>query len=232
MSQSSPAGTGSAGKPGISSGLGKATQVTFLTLPGVAVAWTKLASEAVHFHRPLLRARLHDPIIFSRRTHERPPFTDRERQRLLAIDIFARLTREHAGQHMVRVGRTDDHRVDIFAVDQFAVVLHDVKFGREPFGGRLRLRLIAIAHGDELSAGRHVVAMLIAARPHADDPHGDAVVGAGRADRRQSAAGHEARRGGRCYCGAERSLQELPTLQLRRYFFFHDRNSEKRRVGQ
>lgn len=73
-------------------------------------------------HRALLTARLHDAAVRARRGDHCLAFSNRERQRLFAVHIFACAASSDRGESMPMVGRADDDRIDVLAVEPFAVV--------------------------------------------------------------------------------------------------------------
>jgi hypothetical protein len=82
---------------------------------------------------------------YLRAADQRAAFADVQRQRLLAVDILARLTSQHAGQHMVMVAGGDDHRVQIPLLDHLAIVLVDLPIGLMLCRDRGRLARVGIA---------------------------------------------------------------------------------------
>ena len=75
---------------------------------------------------PLLRADLHDAVGLLGDLAELLPLVDRERERLLAVDVLAGLHGVDADLGVPVVGRADDDGVDVLAVEDLAVVLVDV----------------------------------------------------------------------------------------------------------
>jgi hypothetical protein len=74
----------------------------------------------------LLGADLHDAARLLGDPAERLALVDRQRQRLLAVDVLARLHGVDADLGVPVVGRADDDGVDVLAVEELAVVLVDV----------------------------------------------------------------------------------------------------------
>jgi hypothetical protein len=115
-----------------------------------AAAANEFASDAVHFHRTLLGADLKHPIVMPHRVDQGSPLADVQGQRLLGIDVLARLAGVNAGDHALKLARRHDHRVDILAVENLAVILID-----GPVSFVLRLEAfrtcdIAVAEGHDL----------------------------------------------------------------------------------
>jgi hypothetical protein len=63
---------------------------------------------------------LYDTVVLLRRRDDLPPFPDVVRERLLDINVFARLTRPDGSQRVPVVGRGHDHRVHVLVVEQAA----------------------------------------------------------------------------------------------------------------
>ena len=78
---------------------------------------------------------------------KRPPLLDVKRQRLFRVDILASLTCLDAGEDSLEFTRCYNDRIDIFAIQNLAVILIDgplsFGFGFEPFC----FRKIAIRQG-------------------------------------------------------------------------------------
>ena len=73
--------------------------------------------------RALLAARLNNAAIFARGIHHRPAFSNCQAEWLFTIHVFARGAGIDGHARMPVVWRGDNNRVDIFAVQNFAVVL-------------------------------------------------------------------------------------------------------------
>src|SRR5207244_1295923 len=72
--------------------------------------------------RALLAARLYDPFVAPGRLHHGPALGDGEAERLLAVDVLARLAGVDGDQGVPVIRRGDDHRIDVLEVEQLAVV--------------------------------------------------------------------------------------------------------------
>ena len=110
--------------------------------------------------RSLLRADLHDAVVLARRVDHRAAFLDVVRDRLLDVDVLARLAgHDHRDRVPVIDGR-DDHRVEVVALDDAPEVgLHRRGAARLLLGHLLRAPAVHVphvAHGDDL----HVVVLL------------------------------------------------------------------------
>ena len=147
--------------------------------------------------------------------HEGSALLHRERERLLGIDILAGLTSVDAGQHPLEVARGHDHGVDVFAVEQSAVVLHDVD--RHALVRRIRFSAgqAAVGKGNELGVSGKLVEEQAAPVADADGGHADAI--AAWACRRSAGDGRDADRSRRGDKGsAPESCRRTAALLLRR----------------
>jgi hypothetical protein len=72
--------------------------------------------------RPPLRADLRHALMMPRRVHHRPAFRDRQRQRLLDVNVLPRLAGVDHLKRVPMVGCVDDDRIDVLAIEQPAVV--------------------------------------------------------------------------------------------------------------
>src|SRR5262245_48024072 len=71
----------------------------------------------------LLRADLDHAVVFARRLNHLEPFVYGARDWLLDVNVLVRLTGQHGLQRMPVVGRGDDHRVNVFAVEHSTKIL-------------------------------------------------------------------------------------------------------------
>ena len=133
-----------------------------------------------------------------------------QRQRLLGVDVLSRLAGMDAGHDALKVTGGDDHRVDVGAVEQPAVVLHDVE-RRVPLlqmVGRVALGAGQVAVGERDEVG--IIRKLIEKQPAA-------AAGADRADANAIGAARgvcAASRGGDHHCAGRG--EERPPGDLRR----------------
>ena len=74
---------------------------------------------------PLLSADLKDAIRFVKHLANLLAFSNGQRQRLLAVNVFPSLHRFDGDFRMPMVGRDNGHHVDVFAVEYLAVVFKD-----------------------------------------------------------------------------------------------------------
>jgi hypothetical protein len=81
----------------------------------------------------LLRADLHDAIVFLSRLDQVLPFADRITQRLFQVNILAGLAGRHGDRHVPVGLGGHDHRVDALVFQQLAVVV----IGRDLVATRL-----------------------------------------------------------------------------------------------
>ena len=138
---------------------------------------TNSQAELVHLHRSLLRAGLHDASILASGVDQRTSLADIQRQRLLAVDILASLTSQHAGQHVVVVHRGNHHRIQILLLDQLAIILIDLPVGLVLLGRRSGSPQIGIADRGDASGFWHVHDQLVSTHSHPDNSHQDLIVG-------------------------------------------------------
>src|SRR5262249_19430986 len=128
----------------------------------------------------VLGADLHDPLVLPRRLHNGAALADVVRQRLLYVDVLARLAGQDRGNGVPVVRRGDDHRVHVLAVEHLAEVAVRLAARAGPLPGLGRVRLVDVAHGherdvrDRARQSRHGQA----ARAAADQPDVYALVGA------------------------------------------------------
>ena len=148
--------------------------------PAVADQLHGLAGGGV---RPLLLAGLKDPLVLANRLDHLPPFADRVAQGLLAVHVLAGLAGMDAGQIMPVLGRGVNHHVDVFAVQQLAIVL--VGLGAVVARPLLGADHVEIGHGHNSGVGRRRALTAFAndqlpvAPAATDDPDADLFVGAG-----------------------------------------------------
>ena len=65
--------------------------------------------------RPLLAAGLKDPVVFAHRLYAKLLFADRQRERFLAINIFAAFACFDDRNRVPVVGRGNQDLIDVFA---------------------------------------------------------------------------------------------------------------------
>ncbi len=110
------------GKTGIGFGTKKVDALNHSNLTDAAIA-DQLTGKTIHLHRSLLGAGLDDAVVSPSGLDQCPAFGNVHRHRLLAVDVLAGLACQHAGLYVVDVHGTDDHGVEVFSVQQLAVVL-------------------------------------------------------------------------------------------------------------
>ncbi len=141
--------------------------------------------------RTLHAARLEHPVVAAHGVHHRARLGDRQRQRLLAIDVLLRVGRGDHVQRVPVIRRGDDHGVNVLAREQIAeilvlraslertlvrlfavVILHQ-------FFGVLTARGIHIAHGHHLRflAVQEPIEQAAILFAHADETERDPVAG-------------------------------------------------------
>ena len=106
--------------------------------------------------RPVLGADLDHAAVLAGRRHHLLPFPQVVRERLLDVDVLARLAGPDRRQGVPVVRQGDDHRVDALVVEDFAGVvirgdLPPVVTGRLDFA--IEVRLVGVAERDDLDAG-------------------------------------------------------------------------------
>ena len=189
-----------------------------LDLADDAVA-DQLAGDAEFLRRPLHRAGLEDAFVRPDGLHHLARLDDRLAQRLLAVDVFARLGRGDGDVGVPMVGRGDDDGVDVFPGKQLAEVVVGVAalerrvvlLGVEVVDallGVIAASAVDVAHGDDLrlrfaEEPAHQPARLDA---DADEAERDAAV---RLRRRRPNAGRQDERG----AGRSGGLEEGTTIE-------------------
>ena len=101
--------------------------------------------------RSALRAHLDHAAVLSGRGHHLPAFPHVVGERLLDVDVLARLAGPDRGQGMPMVGRGDDHGVDVLVVEQFADVAVDGDLDAavfEQLGFPVDVGAVHVAEGD------------------------------------------------------------------------------------
>ena len=132
----------------------------------------ELAGLLVDRHRALLAAGLKDAPVLPHGLGHQAALADRERYRLLGIDILEGLAGVDANQRPPVFGRGGDDGVDILAVEHRAIVLkgHAVVL----LGGRRGAGKVDVGHGDEARTGITEYGGQVAAALAADADAGDA----------------------------------------------------------
>ena len=152
----------------------------------VAVAG-QLAGEAEPAVGALLRARLQDAPGAPHRLANGSPLSDRQRQRLLAVHVLARLHRLNGHERMPVFRRSDRHGVNIRPRKEFAEVLRRqtplcAGLGVNRLADLLGLRTANVAHRHDLYLfeERKRRKMVGSPVPQANDHHGGPVTGCDR----------------------------------------------------
>src|SRR5262245_5796616 len=99
----------------------------------------------------LLRADLDHAFVLARRLNHLAPFVYGAGDGLLDVNVLARLTGHHGLQRMPVVGRGDDHRVNVLAVEhstKIPVCINAFEFG--VFDRKVYVRLEDVAERDNL----------------------------------------------------------------------------------
>ena len=109
-------------------------------------AWRLRADRAV------LGAHLDDAVVAPRGLDHLPALVDRAAQRLLAVHVLAGLAGHDRDRGVPVVGRGDQHRVDVLAVQDAAEVLVDVALP-DPLLRGGRVLLVHVAHRGDACSG-------------------------------------------------------------------------------
>ena len=128
-----------------------------------------------------LSSRLDDAIVFARGFHKLATFPEVVRNRLLDIDILARLNRPDATERMPVIRRGERDCINIFVLQKFSHVLirlrSDVVFLFEISSGAIQHSGVHIADGHDANAfPAEAVEMVLTATVHADDSDADVAV--------------------------------------------------------
>ena len=169
--------------------------------------------QLLRFHEvipaPLLRADLDDQVrILVVGVEHHVDARDVVRNRLLDVDVLAGGERVGRDPGVREVGRADEHRVDVVAVEHTTIVADDVeRLGERAIGalevGLLVLRDLASHRELHVVVARERVEHATGPAAHADDGHPHAVVGA--------LPGEQGLGG--CHCQRSRAvLQELSSM--------------------
>ena len=194
----------------------------------------------------LLRAHLDDAIVAAGGVDHDAALADGQRERFFDVDVLARLARHDRRQRVPVIGRADDYRVDVLAIEHPAKVAageirHLVEVLVDALGRLADLLVVHVAERDALRAKPQGVAQIACAlTAAADESYTDASVGAGdavlrcgalRADaarRRDRATGdagggvlEKRPAGGRLH----RNLRSDYTARAVECVFLHDRQS-------
>jgi hypothetical protein len=106
------------------------------------------------------------------------PLSDRQRQRLLAVDIQPSLTSQHRSQYMMMVRCCNNYGIQLAFCDHLPVVGICGKLGcRMKLPYLVDPWFIAIADGHDAASGRHVVDQLPASDSRADDTDVNPLIG-------------------------------------------------------
>ncbi len=127
--------------------------LTVLILPEAA-GTDQFAGEAELGIRALLATALDDALVIAGRFHHRPAFSDRERERFFAINMFARLAGMDGGKGVPVVRGGNEDGVNRFVLEQLAVV----RIGGAGFPiflfnhglGLLKALLVDVTNGDRI----------------------------------------------------------------------------------
>ena len=171
-------------------------------------------------HRAPLGAELHHAAVAARGLHCPAALDHCHRERLLAVDVLARLARVDGVERVPVVGRADDHSVNVLPVEELAVVVVCLRPLPRDAMGVPQPALVHVAHGD----GRGVWhAHDVAQEPAA--PAADADMAGGHAVARRLAALCPQRVGGQHVGGCQpegdappRAGKECASAQLLAHF--------------
>ena len=132
-----------------------------------------------------LRARLHDPFVFARRLNHFAPFPDVVTDRLLHVNVLARLHGQNRGERMPVVRCRDADGVEVLQFEQFADVREAFDLFvalAELLDGGVQDCFVNVAQRDDahifLRQPAQFGDVVLAAPAEADDGHADFVIGA------------------------------------------------------
>ena len=126
-----------------------------------------------------LRAHLRDALVFGGGFRHLASLGDGVRQRLFAVDVLACLESGQRDNGVVVVGRGDDDRLDVLAVDDAAPVAVEDRLG-ETLPRRRSKVFVHVAQGDDVGGGvGRLVEVVGALIVDADDGDVEAFAGRG-----------------------------------------------------
>ncbi len=133
----------------------------------------------------LLEPDLDDALAGLRRGHDGAPLGDVVAERLFDVDILAGLHGAQRRDRVPMIGRRDNHRVDVLAVEDLAVVHGFQDAGSGRLSGRVQVAGVDVADPEQARVGQRLEVRQVesAAPARADKPQVDAVAGAGGARR-------------------------------------------------
>ncbi len=184
-------------------------------LPGVEILLLRLQIVPA---RSLLHAHLADAVVHPRRLDDRRALLDRQRQRLLDVDVLAGRQRVERDWTVPVIRHGDEHRVDVLLVEERAMVFVGLRALRRLLSA-LDLCAVDVAETDEVRRPQReeIGHVADAARAASNQPHAQPILRAQNARRRQ-----RRRRGRRT-----NSLQKIPTIR----WLIHARLFTVTRVG-
>ena len=177
--------------------------------------------------RPLLEADLHHPAVAPDGVDHGPGLADRQRHRLLAVDVLPGLRREDARRHVPAVAGDDDDGVDVRPGEKFpevrvrrAALVGPARRRRRigGFDGRLRVLpapAVDVADGEDLGIGvLEEAAQVPFAHPaDADAPDGDPLARRFRLASAEDGGRDDEGRPEGSAGGRRRHLQDLPPAE-------------------
>ena len=149
--------------------------VDVLELSDASVA-DQLAREPEVFVAPLLAAGLENALRVAHGLHEALALVNRQRQRLLAVNILARLERGEVHERVPVVRRAVDDNMHIIALEQLAEILVELRLGPSLLGLR-EVRVVHVAHGEHLAERRRLARYPPAPPAAADERDAEFVIG-------------------------------------------------------
>ncbi len=128
--------------------------------------------------RAALQPDLHHPVGAPRGVHHGPPFPHHEGQRLLDVDVLARLAGVDCLQRVPVVGGADGHRVEILEVEELPVVLELSGLTARFLGGEVEVGLVQVAKGHDFEVGvlQEGIEHLVAPVAQSNEAHANAIV--------------------------------------------------------
>ena len=89
-----------------------------------------------------MNAHLRDAIVLAHGFDDPPSFGDAQRKGFLHIDIFAGFTGMDGLKGVPMIRSADDDSIDIFFLEQFAVILEVFWLGADFTGGKIEIGLV------------------------------------------------------------------------------------------
>ena len=142
-------------------------------------ACTNSIISLIGFPRPPVGPHLHHTLRALGGLHHVPAFGNRQTERLLDIHVLTGVAGVDEHGRVPVVGRSDDHRVDLFVRQQLLVLFIFLRSGARLLDGKLHVVVAQIADGggDLVAVFEESVVDLIATIAESDVTHPDPVIG-------------------------------------------------------